>query len=184
MKKMMLITVLCVLAASCVFALYVVLTRQFRTIEINILWTIASLTFYSLVGLIAATHLKADKTKWLGVLGVGFCVIVGFCAVVTTWTGERFDHIGLRWRCFLIGLALAHACVMLSLKPHAIWVRALIAIAIIAAIADTLIAVLIDREYWDDNYVLIMVIAIICLFATIAAPLVNNFYEDAAEKIG
>jgi len=182
MKKMVLITVLCGLAASCIFALYVVFTRQFETIEINILWTIATLTFYSLVGMIAAAHMKVSRTKWLGLLGIGFCIIAGLFAVVTTWTGERFDHIGIRWRCFLIGLALAHACIMLSLKPRSIWVRVLIGVAIVAAVVDTIIAVVIDRAYWDDNYILIMVIAIIGVFATIAAPLVNNFYEEAEKE--
>ena len=179
-KKILLSIFLCCFAITCLLALSIVLTGWGGgAISGKILWTPFILSFYSLVGVTAAEHFERDKTKLLGFLGLGFCLIAALFAILMTWvdgllSGDGFE---IRWRLFVWGIALAHACFILFIKPRSSLVKAIMMIAIGCSVWNTILVTL-NPSGAVSRDLFVFFLATIGVFCTIAAPIINRFYEN------
>ena len=183
-KKLLALFLGCLAITACL-AIFVLISGNFNERELNILWTTAILTFYSLIGMAATRHLDKLKTRWLGILVLLFCCFAAIFAIVTTWFDHRwrltFDLLYTRYTHFVYALALAHACLILLVKPRNLLVVVLMALAIGVVLLNTLL--LTASNGWNSSRLtMIGILSVVAVFTTFAAPISNRFFDPLDDR--
>lgn len=179
MKKTFVFALVSALILTGIIAIYAVLSGDFSEVQARILITTVSVFFYSIIGLCCNT-LMGGKYEKFGYLGIIASVLGLLFAIYHTWSaGNGFnvsEHIQLRSSLFFIGLAFAHASLMLLISPKNAFVAGAVWIALACNLIFTFIILIQILSFSGATMVQFQIIlAIINVIATITAPLVNRF---------
>lgn len=178
MKKILILGLVLALVLTGGIGIFAVTSGEFSELQAKILITTVSVFFYSIIGLCCNT-LIGGKYEKFGYAGIIAAVIGLVFAVGHTWSignASNFgDYLQLRGSLFFIGIAFAHASLMLLIQPKNILVNAAVWIALICNLLFTII--LITQIVFLEGAGAIqlqIILGIINVVATITAPLVNK----------
>lgn len=179
MRKTFVYALVSALILTGIVAIYAVLSGDFSETQGRILITTVSVFFYSIIGLCCNT-LMGGKYEKFGYLGIIASIFGLLFAIYHTWTAgngfQVFEHLQLRSSLFFIGLAFAHASLMLLISPKNTFVAGAVWIALACNLLFTLIILSQILSFNGAAVVQFQIIlAIINVIATISAPLINRF---------
>ena len=178
LRRRLLIAMIASLSASALMGIIVLLSGDIGEIEVRILVTTTATGAFSITALGASVRLERREAIPVGILGIGASGLALALALVGIW-GE-LDGDGF-YRAFgtvaVVAAAMAYASLALLVRPRHAAVRGILVATLgtLAVTAAMTIALILGADVEGDGYFrLLGSFAILTVFGTIVAPLLNR----------
>jgi len=159
-------------------SIFIFLFGEFGDTESKILGSIASLGFFSLLGLCSSIIYEGGKGRRLSEIGMITAAAAFALSMVAIWDMFDMDYLGKPMIiAIVIAVAIAHAALLLRLNPQNDLVQKIRrATLVCVAILATLIILGVVFEFFDTNgyWRVIGVVAILDVLGTILVPILHH----------